>query len=72
VERGRGIGLVWERFRMGEDGLHWTSLDILDGLRRGMVEPWVANFTLIIRILIANALLNVDRMKDIRNVDLDC
>jgi len=36
VERGRGIGLVWERFRMGEDGLHWTSLDILDGLRRGV------------------------------------
>jgi len=51
VESGRGTGLVWERFRMGEDGLHWTSLDILDGLRRGMGRTLGVMFGLRILLL---------------------
>jgi len=34
VERGSGIGMVWESFRMGEDRICSTSLDGLMGCSR--------------------------------------
>jgi hypothetical protein len=63
VERGRGIGLVWESFRMGEDGLHWTSLDGFGWFEEGYelylgVLGLGCEFSFIRRILSANALLN--------------